>query len=87
MIKKSYKKPEIVFEHMEFNTAIASACQWQRVYTCPDLVPDTAIYDGPILEINTWGEKWVILIDEYNCDVIEECYHAPTSDAIEINLS
>lgn len=91
MIKKSYKKPEIVFEHMEFNSTIASACEWQKISDCFDAVEGNDKFDGLVLVPNEIHGGIMTIATSGGCQgyTTEACYHNPSlvSNAIEFYLS
>ncbi len=79
MLKRDYKKPEILFEHMEFNTAIASACEWQAIAQCFDPTPGDGMYNGAFL---TDFDGIVAMVDGEieGCEENFYCYHVPILD-------
>lgn len=88
MIKKSYKKPEIVFEHMEFNTAIASTCEWQAITDCQDAVPGDEYFQGNFLMPDDSGPGTLQLFDQNSCAISYNCYHVPLlNESVVITLS
>lgn len=76
---KKYEKPKILFENLEFNTAIA-ACQWVIVNGCKDETPNNGLFETPFKTINeidgsimtyfTRGENSI-------CTTEGMCYHIP----------
>lgn len=77
-MKKKYSRPEILFEHMEFNSAIASACNCMTVTDCKDVTPDDDRNDTPMETIDTiFGGTYTVFSDLAACDATRECYHVP----------
>ena len=52
MMKKVYRKPEIMFEHLELDNAI-SACDYMVAADCQDVTPDNGIEDIPYDVVDT----------------------------------
>lgn len=80
MMKKVYRKPEIMFEHLELDNAI-SACDYMLAAECRDVTPDDVEQDIPFDRVNTidGGVTTVIYQAFYRngCDSTHECYHIP----------
>ena len=81
MMKKVYRKPEIMFEHLELDNAI-SACTYILARDCRDVTPADGEQDIPFDRVNTidGGVTRVIYETFYGngCDSSHECYHIPT---------
>lgn len=81
MMKKVYRKPEIMFEHLELDNAI-SACDYILAENCQDVTPADGEQDIPFERVNTidGGVTRVIYQALYGngCDSSHECYHIPT---------
>lgn len=91
MMKKVYRKPEIMFEHLELDNAI-SACDYILAANCQDVTPTDGEQDIPFDRVNTLegGVTRVIYGPFYGngCDSSSECYHIPTlSNMTQHNLS
>ena len=91
MMKKVYRKPEIMFEHLELDNAI-SACDYILAIKCQDVTPADGEQDIPFDRVNTidGGVTRVIYEAFYGngCDSSSECYHIPTlSNMTQHNLS
>lgn len=78
MMKKVYRKPEIMFEHLELDNAI-SACDYMVAADCQDVTPDNGIEDIPYDVVDTidGGVKRMIYSALSVCESTEECYHVP----------
>lgn len=90
-MKKVYRKPEIMFEHLELDNAI-SACDYILATNCQDVTPADGEQDIPFDRVNTidGGVTRVIYETFYGngCDSSSECYHIPTlSNMTQHNLS
>ena len=90
-MKKKYTKPEVLFEHMEFNTAIASACDWQAVTDCIDADPTNEYFDAPISvkDPEDPGSVMVLIANGIDgCRTSQTCYHVPVlSESVKAVLS
>ena len=78
MMKKVYRKPEIMFEHLELDNAI-SACDYMVAGKCQDVTPDDVVEDIPYDVVDTidGGVKRMIYSAYSVCESTEECYHVP----------
>lgn len=78
MMKKVYRKPEIMFEHLELDNAI-SACTYMVVKNCQDVIPDNGREEIPYDVVDTidGGVKRMIYSAYSVCESTEECYHVP----------
>lgn len=78
MMKKVYRKPEIMFEHLELDNAI-SACDYMVAGKCQDVTPDDVVEDIPYDVVDTidGGVKRMIYSAFSVCESTEECYHVP----------
>lgn len=91
-MKKAYKKPEIVFEHLELNQGIAS-CTWELIAECSDMTPDDEFWDTPVKEVSTIDGVIKNLFSDAVavCTTKAECYHVPYLDEnrrrVQVNLS
>lgn len=86
MMKKEYKKPVILFEDMEFNTAIAAPCDYVLSTGCAEMVgPGGGTY-WPVEDPNSPGEI-LFLVDSLICNVYFECYHNPDGSDISAALT
>ena len=78
MMKKVYRKPEIMFEHLELDNAI-SACDYMVAADCQDVTPDDGREDIPYDVVDTidGGVNKMIYSAFDVCKSTEECYHVP----------
>lgn len=78
MMKKVYRKPEIMFEHLELDNAI-SACTYMVAKDCRDVTPDDGREDIPYDVVDTidGGVNKMIYSAYSVCKSTEECYHVP----------
>ena len=78
MMKKVYRKPEIMFEHLELDNAI-SACDYMVAGKCQDVTPDDVVEDIPYDVVDTidGGVNKMIYSAYSVCKSTEECYHVP----------
>lgn len=90
-MKKKYVKPEVLFEHMEFNTAIASTCDWQQITDCMDADPTDDIFEGPIHAKDPENPSDTMVLIAHGisgCITKQECYHVPIlSQSVQSMLS
>lgn len=89
MMKKVYRKPEIMFEHLELDNAI-SACTYMVAANCQDVTPDDGSEDIPYDVVDTidGGVKKMIYSAFSVCESSEECYHVPAfTSRVELALS
>ena len=74
-MKKEYKKPVILFEDMEFNTAIAAPCDYVLSTGCTEQIgPDGETY-WPMVDPN--DTDLILFLEGIICNDIYECYHNP----------
>lgn len=91
-MKKVYNKPEIMFEHLDFDHAI-SACDYMLTADCQDVRPEDAVPDIPFKMENTidGGINLLIyqeFIESGVCDSTHGCYGIPSlSDMTAVSLS
>lgn len=72
-MKKTYHKPQILFEDITFNTAI-SACTAQTVTGCVSQ-PSAG---GTITPTEMEGEDLIFFVEGIvGCEMTMECYHVP----------
>lgn len=72
-MKKTYQKPQILFEDMTFNTAI-SACTAQIATGCQPQSTDTGLVTPTEIE----GQDWIFFVGGVSgCEITHECYHVP----------
>ena len=78
MMKKVYRKPEIMFEHLELDNAI-SACDYMVAADCQEVTPDNGKEEIPddVVDTIDGGVKRMIYSALSVCESTEECYHVP----------
>lgn len=79
MMKKVYRKPEIMFEHLELDNAI-SACTYMVAENCQDVIPDNGREEIPYDVVDTIDggvKKMIYSALSSVCESSEECYHVP----------
>ena len=89
MMKKVYRKPEIMFEHLELDNAI-SACTYMVAENCQDVIPDNGREESPYDVVDTidGGVNKMIYSAFSVCESSEECYHVPVfMSRVELALS
>lgn len=75
-MKKTYNKPQIIFESFEFTTSIAAGCQF---LTDTKSDANSCVYteNGNTIFLDACG------FDEETLEIL--CYHVPTEDYIIFN--
>lgn len=89
MMKKVYRKPEIMFEHLELDNAI-SACDYMVAADCQEVTPDNGKEEIPYDVVDTidGGVNKMIYSAFSVCESSEECYHVPVfKSRVEFALS
>lgn len=72
-MRKTYHKPQILFEDMTFNTAI-SACTAQIATDCKPQLTDNGFVTPTEME----GEDLIFFVKGVvGCEMTFECYHVP----------
>ncbi len=73
MMKKTYHKPQILFEDITFNTAI-SACTAQSSTDCQPQMVDGETITPTEME----GQEMIFFVEGVvGCQMYAECYHVP----------
>ena len=80
---KKYKKPRVMFENLEFNSAIAASCDFAYASNCMYVINQSA--DDLCVQMVERTENGRIYIGEVTCKNSQYCYHV-SSGNIASNL-